>query len=52
LPFHQVSNGRDLPTTFPQFCYYHEITCPHGVYHLEFFGPHMNEQGYKVREAA
>jgi hypothetical protein len=37
---------------FPQLCYYHEVTCPGGVYRLEFFGPHMDEQGYQVRGAA
>ena len=52
LPFHEVGNGRDLQTTFPQFCYYHEVTCPDGIFHIEFFGPRMNEQGYKVRERA
>jgi hypothetical protein len=37
---------------FPQLCYYHEITCPSGVYRLEFFGPRMQEQGYRVGGAA
>jgi hypothetical protein len=36
------------PAIFPQLCYYHEITCPGGVYHLEFFGPRMGEQGYQI----
>ncbi len=39
----------DLHTVFPQFCYYHEVTCPGGIYRLEFFGPHMNEQGYHIK---
>jgi hypothetical protein len=52
LPSQEVSNGGNLKTTFPQFCYYHEVTCPDGIYHIEFFGPRMNEQGYKVREKA
>jgi hypothetical protein len=37
---------------FPQFCYYHEVTCPDRVYRLEFFGPHMDEQGYQIKGAA
>jgi hypothetical protein len=37
---------------FPQFCYYHEVTCPDGIYRIEFFGSHMDEQGYQVRGAA
>lgn len=44
----EVSNGNDLPIVFPQLCYYHEVSCPDGVYHLEFFGPRMDEPGYKV----
>ncbi len=34
---------------FPQFCYYHEVTCPDGVYRIDFLGSHVNEQGYQVR---
>ena len=26
----------DLHTVFPQLCYYHEVTCPGGIYRLEF----------------
>ncbi len=51
LPPQEVSNGSGLQTTFPQFCYYHDVTCPGGVYRLEFFGPRMDEQGYRVKEA-
>jgi hypothetical protein len=48
LPVKEVGKGSDFRIVFPQLCYYHEITCPDGVYHLEFFGPHMDEQGYRV----
>ncbi|HLH63164.1 MAG TPA: hypothetical protein VKV20_15900 [Ktedonobacteraceae bacterium] len=49
LPARKVSNGSAIQTIFPQFCYYHEVTCPGGTYRLEFFGPRMDEQGYKVK---
>ena len=52
LPPREVSSGSQVQTVFPQFCYYHEITCPSGVYCLEFFGPRMDERGYQAREAA
>jgi hypothetical protein len=52
LPPREVSSGSQVQTVFPQFCYYHEVTCPSGVYCLEFFGPRMDEWGYKVKEAA
>jgi len=48
LPSQEVNTGNDLETIFPQLCYYHEVTCPGGTYHLEFFGPSMDELGYKV----
>jgi hypothetical protein len=48
----EVSSGNQVQTIFPQFCYYHEVTCPSGVYRLAFFGPRMNERGYQVREIA
>lgn len=51
LPSQQVSDGSAIQTIFPQFCYYHEVTCPSGVYRLEFFGPRMDEQGYEVKKA-
>jgi hypothetical protein len=51
LPPQEVGEKSDLHTVFSQFCYYHEVTCPSGIYHLEFFGPRMNEQGYQVKEA-
>ena len=41
-----------LSETWLLVCYYHEVTCPSGVYCLEFFGPRMDERGYKVKEAA
>ena len=44
LPPQRVSIGSAIQTVFPQFCYYHEVTCPGGVYRLEFFGPRMDEQ--------
>ena len=48
LPSRKVSNENSVQTiVFPQFSYYHEVTCPDGVYRLEFFGPHMDEQGVK-----
>ncbi len=52
LPSRKVSNGSQVQTVFPQFCYYHEVTCPGGVYRIEFFGPRMDERGYPVKEAA
>ncbi len=53
LPPQEVHHGSSVQTVvFPQFCYYHEVTCPSGVYRLEFFGPRMDEQGYQVKEAA
>jgi hypothetical protein len=52
FPPQEVSNGSEVQTTFPQFCYYHEVLCPSGVYRIEFFGPRMNEQGYTVKEVA
>ncbi|HLI88939.1 MAG TPA: hypothetical protein VKV37_09625 [Ktedonobacteraceae bacterium] len=41
LPPREVGNGSQVKTIVPQFCYYHEITCPGGIYRLEFFGPRM-----------
>ena len=52
LPPQEVSSGSQVQTVFPQFCYYHEVTCPSGVYRIEFFGPRMDERGYQVKEAA
>lgn len=52
LPPREVSSGSQVQTVFPQFCYYHEVTCPSGVYRLEFFGPRIDERGYQVKEAA
>ena len=49
LPPREVDNGSQVQVVFPQFCYYHEVVCPSGVYRLEFFGPRMDEQGYKVK---
>jgi hypothetical protein len=51
LPPQKISNGNDIQTVFPQFCYYHEVTCPGGAYRLEFFGPRMDEWGYEVKAA-
>ena len=52
LPPREVSSGSRVQTVFPQFCYYHEVTFPSGVYRIEFFGPRMDERGYQVKEAA
>jgi hypothetical protein len=52
LPPQAVGNRSQAQTVFPQFCYYHEVTCPSGVYRIEFFGPRMDERGYQVEEAA
>jgi hypothetical protein len=52
LPPQAVGKRSQGQTVFPQFCYYHEITCPTGVYRIEFFGPRMDERGYQVKEAA
>lgn len=52
LPPQAVDNRSQVQMDFPQFCYYHEVTCPSGVYRIEFIGPHMDERGYQVKEAA
>jgi hypothetical protein len=52
FPPREVGSGSQVQTVFPQFCYYHEVTCPSGVYRIEFFGPRMDERGYQVKEAA
>jgi hypothetical protein len=52
LPSQEVNTGNGLQVIFPQLCYYHEVTCPSGTYRLEFFGPRMDEQGYKVSQVA
>mgnify|MGYP001423462552 CR=1 FL=1 len=46
----EVSNGSQVQTVFPQFCYYLEVSCPSGIYRIDFFGPRMDEQGHKVKE--
>ena len=52
LPLQERCKRSALQTiVFPQFCHYHEVTCPSGVYRLEFFGPRMDEQAYRVSEA-
>ena len=50
LPPQEVSTGSQVQTVFPQFCYYDEVECPSGAYRLEFFGPRMDKQGYKVKK--
>src|SRR5690349_11764255 len=50
LPQERNHGSSAQTVVFPQLCYYHEVTCPSGVYHLEFFGPRMQERGYQVRE--
>ena len=52
LLLREGSNGSQVQTVFPRFCYYHEVTCPSGVYRLEFFGTRMDGQGYTAKEAA
>jgi hypothetical protein len=52
LPPQAVDNRSQVQMVFPQFCYYHEVTCPSGVYRIEFFGPRMDERGYRIKEAA
>lgn len=52
LPPREVRSGSQVQIVFPQFCYYHEVICPSGVYRIEFFGSRMSEQGYQVKEAA
>ena len=46
----EFSNGSQVQTIFPQFCYYDEVECPSGAYRIEFFGPRMDKQGYKVKK--
>ena len=50
FPREEVGEESDRHTVSPQFSYYHEVTCPGGIYHLEFFGPRMDEPGYRVKE--
>lgn len=52
LPQEKDPGSSAQTVIFPQLCYYHEISCPSGVYRLEFFGPRMQEQGYRVGGAA
>jgi hypothetical protein len=52
LPPQASSNRSQVQMVSPQFSYYHEVTCPSGVYCIEFFGPRMDERGYQVKEAA
>ncbi len=52
LPLREMSKGSPVQMVSPEFSYYHEVTCPSGVYRLEFFGPRMDERGYRVKEAA
>jgi len=52
FPLQELGEGSDLHTVSPQFCYYHEVSCPGGVYRLEFFGPRMDGSGYQIKEAA
>lgn len=44
LPLQEASSGSQAQTVCPQFSYYHEITCPSGIYRLEFFGQRMDEE--------
>src|SRR5579864_7788008 len=48
LPLQAVGNGSHIQTASPQFSFYHEVTCPDGIYRLEFFGARMDEPGYQV----
>jgi hypothetical protein len=52
LPPQAVGKRSQGQTVLPQFCYYQEVTCPSGVYRIEFFGPRVDERGYRVKEAA
>lgn len=49
LPPPEVGSGSQVQMASPQFSFYHEVTCPSGVYRLAFFGPRMDEPGYKVQ---
>jgi len=49
-PLVEVSQGNTVQIVAPHFCYYHEVTCPSGIYWLEFFGLRMNEPGYSRPE--
>jgi len=49
-PMQEVTYGNAAQLVAPHFCHYHEVTCPDGTYRLEFFGPRMYEQGYKLTE--
>ncbi|HEV2583063.1 MAG TPA: hypothetical protein VGT44_19540 [Ktedonobacteraceae bacterium] len=45
-------NRSQVQMVSPQFSFYHEVTCPSGVYRIEFFGPRMDKPGYQVEEVA
>ncbi|GCE23686.1 hypothetical protein [Dictyobacter kobayashii] len=49
-PLQEIKHGNTVQIVAPNFCYYHEVLCPSGTYRLEFFGPRMDEQGYKIKE--
>jgi hypothetical protein len=49
-PLQEEHNGNIVRIVVPHFSYYHDITCPSGVYRLEFFGSEVNKQGYTLTE--
>lgn len=49
-PLKEEQHGTSIEATAPHFSYYHEVTCPSGIYRLDFFGPRMDEPGYKFTE--
>lgn len=50
FPLQEVSDENQAERVSPQLCYYQDVVCPSGTYRLEFLGPHMDEQGYVVKE--
>lgn len=43
-------NGDTVRIVAPHFSYYYDVTCPSGVYRLEFFGSEVNKPGYTLTE--
>lgn len=51
-PLQELHIGNAMQMGTPHFCYYHEISCPSGVYRIEFFGPRMDEPAYPVKKGS
>jgi hypothetical protein len=47
-PLQNVRSENTTRIAAPHFSYYHDVTCPDGVYRLEFFGSDVDKQGYTI----